>query len=804
MLRNTLADAAHAFRMMASRPGFTAVVVLTLAVGIGATTAMFGTINATLLSSLPFDEPDRLVMGRATFDGNINPWVSGYDYYDYRDQSRSFESLAAFMFFDRITVLGGTEPERVESALATWDLFPTLHVRPLVGRSFTAEEAVVNGPHVTMISYRYWQRRFGGSPDAVGSSLIIDGSPYTVIGVLPAGFHFLTDADIWGLTYRDGPGATARRWHNLLLVGRLKPGITVRQAQAEVDTISARLQRQYPETNKGKALAVTPLHDALVENVRTSLLILMAAVSLVLLLACGNVAGLLLARGQTRLSEIAIRSAMGASRWRLVRQLLTESLAMSVVAGLVGVVLAFGFQRLLIRLLPLGELGITRPAIDAPVLLFALGVSIATGVLFGVVPALQGTIVDLSQNLKAGFRATWGRGSSLLRSGLVVFQVAISVMLLIGSGLLIRSLAHQMKIDLGFNPSHVLTAGIQLPDNDYPNPARRIAFFRSLVEEVEALPGVVSVGLINRLPILEPSGNIYVYPADQPAEQRESRMSRSADFRCVVPGYFRTMGIPLLAGRDIAETDGEDSPRVMIISESMAADFFGGENPLGQKLIVDMGEMVVHEVVGVVSNARLNRLTSEPRHAMYMSYYQAPRSSMRIVVRAQGAPAALTGPIREILRSKDRNIPLAEPATMQSILDGALADFRVITSSLGLLSSVALLLALVGLYGVLAYYVSQRYHEIGIRMALGASAWQVAEQVLSRGIRLIVLGLVLGLVGSYWATVVIRELLYGIRATDPATFAASALGFGLVALVACLLPAWRATRVDPVVTLQAE
>jgi putative ABC transport system permease protein len=707
-------------------------------------------------------------------------------------------------FGSRVTVLGGPEPELVEYGFTTWDLFKTLHVRPVAGRTFTAEEGVENGPPVIVISYGYWQRRFGGSPDAVGSTLILNGSPYTVIGVLPSGFHFLSDVDIWRLTYRDGPGANARKWHNLLLVGRLKPGVTYDQAQAEVDTISRQLEQQYPDTNEGKALLVTPLHDAMVENVRTSLLLLMAAVSLVLLLACGNVAGLLLARGQTRLTEIAIRSAMGASRRRLIRQLLTESLMMAVLSGLAGVALAFAFQGLLTRLLPMGQLGIERPSVDAPMLLFALGVSLATGLIFGVVPAFQGTLVDIAQQLRSGTRATWARGSSLLRSGLVVLQVAISIVLLIGAGLLIRSLTLQMNINLGFNPTNLLTAGITLPENDYSTPERRITFFTSFVEEVESLPGVMSVGLVNRLPICNPAGNYYVYPADQPLEEKQSDMSRSADFRIALPGYLKTMGIPLLAGRDIAETDTEGSPRVIIISESMTEEFFPGQNPLGQKLIVDLGETNLYEVVGVVADARLNGVTQQPRHAMYMPYYQFPRNSMQIAIRTVGDPAALTGPVREILRTKDANLPLAEPATMASVIGDALADFRIITSSLSLFSSIAMLLALVGLYGVLAYFVSQRYHEIGVRMAMGANALQVAQLVLSRGMGLVAIGLVVGLAGSYWATKLMQQMLYGVEPNDPVTFVVAALGFGAIGLTACLVPAWRATRVDPVLTLQAE
>ncbi len=804
MSRNLSADLKFALRMMKKRPGFTAAVIVTLAIGIGATTAMFGTIHAVLLSSLPFDEPDRLVMGRATFNGRVNPWVSGYDYYDYRDQSKSFENLSAFMYGGRVNIRSGAEASLVDSAFCTWDLFQTLRTRPAAGRLFTASEGVEDGPNVVMVSHAYWQSTLGGAADAVGSSIIMNGSPATVVGVLPAGFFFMTEADIWRLTFRNGPGAGARRWHNLLLVGRLLPGVSVGQAQAEVSTISARLQQLYPESNENKALDVTGLHKALVENVRPSLLLLMGAVSLVLLLACSNVAGLLLARGQGRLTEIAVRSAMGASRRRLVRQLLTESTLMSLMAGAVGVVLALLFQGVLIRLLPLGNLGITRPAVSVPVLLFALVVSGATGILFGLVPALQGTIVDPSQQLKTGTRATWAQRGSMLRNAFVVAQVAISVLLLIGAGLLIRSLAKQMNIDPGFDSENVLTAGVWLTESDYPSPEERISFFESLIEEVRALPGVGSAGLVSRLPVIHGGGNIYLYAEDQPPEDRQASMARSADFRVATPGYLETMGIPLLAGRDLAATDSPDAPRVMVITQSLAELFFPGENPLGKKLLVDMGELTLHEIVGVVGNARLRRVTSDPFHAMYMSYSQNAGTRMELTVRTLTEPTALIGPIRGIVKSMATNVPLADPQTMESIIDDALSDFRVITSALGLLSFIAVLLALVGLYGVLAYFVAQRHHEIGVRMTFGATARQVAKLVLTRGMALVGIGVAIGLIASYWATNLVERLLFGVEATDAMTFVTTALGFALVATIACLVPALRAARVNPTIILKAE
>jgi putative ABC transport system permease protein len=804
MDRNAPVDLVYAVRLMKTQPGFTAIVIATLAVGIGATTAVFGIINAALLSSLPFEEPERLVMGRATFGGTINPWASGYDYYDYRDQSRSFEHLSAFMFGGRVTIGGEAEPEVVDAAFGTWDLFHTLKIAPAAGRLFLPEEGVVDGPPVVMVSHAYWQRRLGGTPEAVGRPLTINGSPHTVVGVLPAGFHFMLDADVWRLTFRDGPGATARRWHNLLLIGRLRPNVSVHQAQAEMDTISGRLEQLYPDTNKGKALDVTDLHSAMVENLRPNLLMLMGAVALVLMLSCSNVAGLLLARGQNRLNEIALRSAIGASRRRLMRQLLTESTLLALLAGLSGVVLAVIFQGLLTRLLPLESLGMTGSTLGAPVLLFALGVSLATGILFGLVPALQGTVVDLSRQLSTGIRATWARGSSMFRNGFVVLQVAISVTLLIGAGLMIRSLILQMRVDPGFNPEQLMTAGVRLSESDYPTPEEKIAFFETLTEQIEALPGVRSIGLVNRLPIRNIGGNIYLYADEQAAEQGQSSFSRSADFRCVNSGYLETMGIPLLAGRGISDTDTQESPRVMVITASLADLFFPEQNPLGKKLIVDMGELVVHEVVGVVGNVRLRGLTRDPFHAMYMSYAQVAGSRMNLAIRTTTKPTTVVGPVRDVLKNMDPKIALADPMTMEAIIDSSLSDFRVITSSLGVLSLIALLLALVGLYGVLACYVGQRNHEIGVRMALGATARQVAHLVLSRGLLLVAVGLVAGLIMSFWATSLLQRLLFGVEAGDPVTFLTTALGFGLVAALACLVPAWQATRVNPVVTLKAE
>ncbi|MGE0461626.1 MAG: ABC transporter permease [Vicinamibacterales bacterium] len=797
-----LRDWRLALRSLLKQPGFTLTVVGMLGVAIGANTAIFSLINSALLHALPFEDPGRLVVGRATFSGRVNPWVSGYDYYDYREQSRSFEALASMGGgAGPTTVLVDGQPDRANALFVSWDLFPTLRVAPVLGRSFDPGDAASGHDDVVIISYAYWQRRFGGSADALNRVIAVTGRPATIIGVMPATFHFMFDVDVWRLTYRDGPLANARRFHNLLLVGRLAPGATQETAQTEVDLISARLEQQYPDSNRNKALKITLLQDALVEDVRPRLWMLMGAVTLVLLMACANVAGLLLARGHGRLAEVAVRSALGASRRSVVGLFLSESLLLALLSGVAGLALAFAFQGLLIKLVPVSRLGIVRAELDVTVLLFVTGLSVLTGLVFGVLPALRGSSVDVSSQLRSGTRTTEGRSGARLRSGLVVVQVALGVVLLIGASLLIRSLSKQMGVDLGFQPAGVLTAGISVSEQDYPSVAARTAFFTSLLDEVKTLPGVEVAGLVSQLPIKHPGGNLYLR---RPGEEASSTMERSADLRIVLPGYFETMRMPLVAGRGIADTDDAGRPRVMVITQSLAALMFGGENPLGQTLIVDLGEPVPHEVVGVVRDARLRRVTGEPFHAMYMSARQAPRPGMFLTVRTAGSPEGLVAPLRELLRRKDPTIPLAEPATMAEIVDDALAETRVVTLALALFSAIALALALVGLYSVLAYYVGQRQHEMGVRMALGASGRDVMSLVLGRGLALTAAGLAAGVAGAFFATGVLRALLYETAPTDGPTFVLVPVLFGIVAALACLLPAWRASRVNPVDALRAE
>jgi predicted permease len=790
-------DIRYALRTLRKNAGFTVVAVLILAIGIGATTALFSTINTALLRRLPFQEPDRLVMGLKTFDGELVGPVSRVDYFDYRENSRSFEEFAALTTFTmQFTVTGGRQPELVDAGFVTWNLFRTLGVNPILGRHFLPEEEDPGGGGQILISYGFWQSHFGGDPDAVGSTL----NSSVIVGVMPQGFRFLFDADVWGLVDRAGPFDTERDSHSHWVVGRLKSGVTMEQAQSDVDAISRALAEQYPESNAGKALLLTELQSFMVRDVRLSLLLLMGTTVLVLLIACGNVAGLLLARGERRLSEMAMRSALGASRPRLVRQLLTESVILTIAAGLLGITVAYLLQGVILQLLPVGELGMERPVVDSGALVFTLAVSVATGLLVAVVPAVRGASSDPAQQLRSASRASEDVRSSRLRSGLVVLQVALSVALLIGSGLLIRSFAQLSAVDLGFDPENLLTGQMQIQVSDYPTPEERNQFFTSLLEEIEALPGVVSATVINKLPIRSRWQDWSVWPVERPPQSPQEDFSAMA--RWVPPGYFYTMGIPLTAGRDIAATDVPGSPFVIVLSESVVQRFFQGSDPIGR--MVSVADWRTFEVVGVVRDARVNTLRGAPDAAYYMSFAQMAPARAQIAVRTSVEPTTLVGPIEELLRRKDPNVLFAKVSTMASVLDDELVGFRIVILSLVLFSCVALALTAIGLYGVLAYHVSQRLNEFGVRMAMGASNGDLLGMILGRGMLLAGLGLLLGVAAAYPGTLLVQQLLFETQPLDPTAYV-GAVGFlGLVAALACFLPAWRATQVNPVEVLRRE
>ena len=794
-------DGRYALRTLRKNPGFTTVAVLILAIGIGANTALFSNIHSVLLRGIPFAEPDRLVAIGKTINERPAGWVSRVDYYDIREASRSFEELAALADFTvQNTVTGGPRPGLIQVHYVTWNFFATLGVNAIAGRRFLPEDETDRTPTV-LISYGYWQSRLGGSPDAVGSTIILDGSALTVVGVMPPNTRFLVDADVWRLVDREGPFDRVRDSHSHILVGRLKPGVTLEAAQSELDGIASALEEQYPTTNEGKGLLLRDLQGFMVEDVRLSLMLLMATTVLVLLIACGNVAGLLLARGERRQSEIAMRTALGASRGRLVRQLTTESVILTVAAGMLGILGAYLLQDVLLRLLPTGEIGIEPAAINGWALVFSLLLSIATGLLIGVMPALRSTALHPAQQLRSGTHATENVRSSRLRGGLVVLQVALSVTLLIGSGLLIRSLGQLATVELGFDPDNLLTGQIQIQRDDYPTLEERTQFFSTLLEEVEALPGVVSATLINKLPVLSPAQDWGVWPAEEPPQSNQGVFMAMS--RWVPAGYFETMGIPLLAGRDISASDVGDSPPVVVLSETTARALFGEFDPIGR--IVGIGFMEgSFEVIGVVADAHVNNLRRGPDAAMYMSSYQMSVTRLQIAVRTAGDPMLLVGPIEHLLQQKDPNVLFARPASMASIIDSRLADFRIVILSLTVFAAVALLLTAIGLYGVLAYDVSQRANEFGIRQAMGATSADVLKLVFQKGLLLAGIGTLAGLLTAYPGTLLIRQLLYETQPIDTASYLGATGFLALVAVTACFLPGWRATRVNLVDVLRRE
>jgi len=805
-IENAIRDLRYGLRVLAKSPGFTAVAVLTLGVGIGANTAMFSIIHAALIRPLPYRDPAQLVFASVTFGGTPNPAASAPDYYDYREQADCFAGFSAILAMaPKTTVTGGAQPKRVALTWVAFDFFRTLGVAPAAGRAFTQAEGQMGAPSVVVVGERLARRRFGGVRNAVGASLDVDGRPYTVVGVMPATFRFVNDVDVWAPMRRGESWAGApRQYHNWLIVARLKPGVSIAGAQRQVDVISKRLQQQYPVSDTTLGLRLDPLQAALAGPETPRLLLLMTAVGLVLLVACANVAGLLLARGSVRRLELAVRAALGASRARIAGQLLAESVTLALLSGLVGVALAVWLNRLLPLVTGLSDPGSTPKGLEWPVLLFALALSIVTGVLFGAAPALRAAALPLAQDLAPGARTTASKSGTSIRGALVVGQVALSLVLLAGAGLLIRSLARLAGTDLGFDPHHLLTGEIQLLAAQYPDGDQRIRFFDGLREDVAAVPGVKSAGFINDLPIRDPYDNIGAWDADHPPSSAANE--RLAHRRVVLPGYFEAVRIPLLAGRDFGERDSGQAPLAMVINQRMARTLFPGVNPLGKRVGVDLGgaKPAIFEVVGVVGDARIIAVGLDAPMTMYFSYYQFPNPTLRFAIRTDLAPQTIAQAVRRLVAARNRDIPVENLVSMEDIIGDSLAPQQVTAVTLALFAGVALLLACLGLYGVLAYSVSQRTHEIGIRVALGATRPDVLRLVVGQGFRLSLIGVGVGIAGAVALTRFLADLLYGVTATDPPTLIVTAALLLLVAALACYVPARRAVRVDPMVALRNE
>ncbi|MFG1690983.1 ADOP family duplicated permease [Gemmatimonadota bacterium] len=798
-------DLRFILRRMGKSPAFFSAVILTLAVGIGATVAMFSVLDAALYRSQPYPEPDRLVLGRATFNGNVNPWASFPDYMDYRDGNDAFQVMAAYIpQIQSLPVTGSDTPEMAAASLVTVDFFQAMGVEPLAGRTFLADEAESSSSNVVVISHGFWQRWFGGVSDVVGRTLTLAGTPATVVGIMPPGFRYRSHTDVWFPVRHGEWGTENRRSHSWQAVGRVKDGVTLEQAQAQMDVISAQLTEAYPDTHENKGFRLTPLGEALAEGYRPALLVLMGATALLLFIACGNVAGLLMARATSRRVELSVRTALGARRQRLTRQLFTESLFLAVAAGGLGVILALWLQRIILALFPLDLLGIAEVGLSGPMLSFTLLVTLGTALLFGAGPALTASQANPSEDLRSSHRTSSGGKGSRMRGGLVAAQVALSVVLLTGSGLLIRSFVRLQTVDMGFQAESLLVARLSIEPLKYEDPVSRTQFFQGVLDDVRAMPEVVSASLIDKVPIRQSWTNWSCWDPENPPDATQGTPSAMARF--VMPGYFDAMGVPILRGRDHDRGDVENSLPPVVINQVMADALFPDQDPVGRRLSVNMrmAEVREFEIVGVVGDMRITEVRRTPFFQMYFGYDAIPSNSMNLVVRAQRDVANLVPAIRRKIMEQDPDAPLTEVATMTDIVSASITGSRVLSLATSLFAVTALLLSMTGLYAVLAYYVSCRTREIGIRVAFGATAVHVMKSVLSRGLVLVAGGLAVGLGCAFGVTRLLQAQLYEVGVTDPVTFLGVGAALLVIGAVASLVPARRATRVDPVRAMQVE
>ena len=795
-------DIRHGIRSLAKRPGFTLVALIALALGIGANTAIFSLVNAVLLQPLPFPEPDRLVwMWGNIRNGGNRASVSPLDFLDYRNQNKTFEHFAAMFSVPLpLNFTGSGEPERLTAAGVTGNYFQALGVQPALGRTFLIENERPGRDQVAVLSYGLWQTRFAGDPEIVNKTITLDGKTCEVIGVMPKTFSFPQTAELWvPLNFDVLPQMKQRKAHFLRPIGKLKAGVTLEQAQADTDTVARQLEAQYPATNTGWNLRLVSLREQLVGNTKATLFILFGAVGFVLLIACANVANLLLVRAASRQKEIALRTALGASRFRIVRQMITESVLLALLGGTLGTLLAIWGIDLLVKLSEGSIPPTAQVRIDLTVLGFTLLLSLLTGVMFGLAPAFRTMKVSLGETLKEGGRAGEGIQRHRTRSLLVVLESAVAVVLLIGAGLLIRSLIQLQNTQPGFDKHNLLTMRVDLPRQKYPTPDKAVNFFQQLESRVGSLPGVETVGLVTELPL---SGQ----PNDMPftVEGRAEGASDQGfdfDFRRVNQNYFRAMRIPLLRGRNFTEQEVSQSAKVLLISEQLSRQVFPNEEPIGKRLVMTMDNQPF-EIIGVVGDIRHRGLEFQPAPAMYMPTYE--NGGTNLVIRTQGDPLSLAAAVRKEVQGIDMDQPVAAVRTMEDWVDFAVAGPRYRTVLLGLFALVALVLASTGIYGVMSYSVTQRTHEIGVRMALGARQLDVLKLVVLQGMTLVVIGVALGLAGAIALTRVMSTLLFGVTEKDPATFAAVAALIAVVAFVACYIPAWRATKVDPLVALRYE
>jgi putative ABC transport system permease protein len=810
---NLIDDIRYAIRRLLKNRGFTVVALIAVALGIGANSAMFSVINAVLLRPLPYHAPERLVTiweespQRDLYEipiclANFRDWV---------DQNTVFEQISAYTF-GNLNLSGTGEPERLFAVRTSANLFSLVGATPLLGRPFLAEEDREGANRVVILSHGLWQRRFGSESRIVGQSVTLNNQSYTVVGVMPASFQFPVGFGYLGKVLNDPVDVyvpiaataeeAARGSFSFFSIGRLKQGVSIDQARAEMTAIEGRIVQQYPEENSGIGISLIPTHEQTVKEIRPALLVLLGAVAFLLLIACTNIANLLLARAASREREIAIRTALGASRARVLRLLLTESVILSLTGGCLGLLLALWGTDALLALAPENIPRLSEVGIDGRVFGFTVAVSLLTGIVFGLIPAIHGSNPNLNEALKEGSRgSTGGAAGKRIRSILVVVEVALSLVLLIGAGLMIRSFSRLQQINLGFNPENVVALTLALSSSKYPEDHQRVAFFQAALERLRSLSGVQSAGATTGLPLtLSVSGSDFRIEGRPDPEPGTEVIINT---RSVSPGYFGTLGIRLIKGRDFTDRDNSDAPKVAVINSDLARTHFPGEDPLGKRITFDEGKSWI-SIAGVIDDVKQLGQDSRTQPEVYFPYAQATHPSMSIVVRAASNPSSLVAAMKSQIQGIDKDLPVADVSTMEQLLSQSVSGRRFNMLLLTVFAVAALVLAAVGIYGVMSYSVSQRTHEIGIRMALGARTSEVLKLVITHGMFLTLAGLAVGFVASLLLTQLMSSMLFGVTATDPITFAAVSLLLAGVALGACLMPARRAARVDPMVALRHE
>jgi putative ABC transport system permease protein len=795
-------------RMLARNPGFTLIAVATLALGIGANTAIFSVVNAVLLRPLPYVEADRLVWITERQEQIPTRWVSYPNFLDWRARNQSFEAMATIRGW-QMTLTGDGEAQSVNARMVTSDFFRVMRASPLLGRDFITDEDKFGAPSVTVISHVFWQSQFGGDPGIVGRTITLNNQPFTVVGIMSQEFQHQGPPAMWVLTEQyavPGSGWFLRRDDRIAgnVIARLKPGVTIEQARADMKTIEEQLIAEYPMQNAGNTIRVVSLHESIVGDTRPSLLLLFAAVGLVLLIACANVANLLLARAASRQKEFAIRAALGASRWRVLRQLLIESLVLALIGGGLGLLLASWGVELLIKFAPADLPRLTAVTMGWGVLGFTLGLSALTGIVFGLAPAWQSTKTDLQETLKEGGRSMSDARGGRLRSAFVVAEVALALVLLVGAGLLIKSLARLFASDPGFNAANVLTMNL-LPREAYPSRQKLMQFHSQVLERISALSGVEAVSVSNGdLPGLEPGWQNDINPEISGQYQNINPGELiNVDWSIVTADYFKTMRIPIKQGRTFTDQEVAQGTPVVLVDEQLAGSFWPDGDALGKHIKYD--GRLPHEIIGVAGDVRNYDSETRGRIKIYTPFGRAPLPRSTLAVRTAGVdPSTLVGAIKSEVQSINANVPISEIATLESRLASHIAPRRFNTLLLALFATVALLLAAVGIYGVMSYAVTQRTREIGIRIALGAETKHVLKLTLGQGLRLILIGVAAGLLAAVGLTRLMASLLFGVSATDPLTFLVIALLLTGVALAACYIPARRAAKVDPMVALRYE